>query len=95
MNIEDLEIELKDYEVSFLGLTENTAQEVAEILAKYKAQVLVTGPVKQIEIAYPIKKHKTAFLDHCIESHPCCSIPLSIHLKRSKYSYRGLVSRCI
>lgn len=60
MKIEELEQEFKDYEVSFLGLTENTVQEVADVLAKYKAQVLVAGPVKQIELAYTIKKHKTA-----------------------------------
>ena len=64
MNIEDLEKELKDYEVSFLGLTETTAQEVADILAKYKAQISTNGPVKQIEIAYPIKKHKTGFFSY-------------------------------
>lgn len=61
MEIKELEQEFKDYEMSFLGLTENTAQEVADILAEYKARVLVAGPAKQIELAYSIKKHKTAF----------------------------------
>ncbi|MEK7115132.1 MAG: 30S ribosomal protein S6 [Patescibacteria group bacterium] len=92
MNIEDLEIELKDYEVSFLGLTENTAQEVADILAKYKARVLVAGPVKQIELAYTIKKHKTAFFAYFqFQSLPEAIKPLSDELSMKTDISRFLV----
>ncbi len=92
MEIKELEQEFKDYEVSFLGLTENTAQEVAEILAKYQAQVLVTGPVKEMTLAYTIKKHKTAFFSYFqLQALPSIVKPLSDELLMKTNILRFLV----
>mgnify|MGYP001604435900 CR=1 FL=1 len=92
MKIEDLEQEFKDYEVAFLGTEEKMTQEVADILVKYKAQVLVSGPVKEMTIAYPIKKHKTALFSYFqFQALPEIIKPLSDELSMKSNVLRFLV----
>lgn len=62
MDTQDLDREFKEYEVTFLGLDEAACREVGGVLADLGWQVLNTGALRQVELSYPIKKHKMAVL---------------------------------
>lgn len=51
----------KLYEVSFLAKSENGAAVMVGHLTQFGAEILSEGNVRKIQLAYPIKKHESAF----------------------------------
>ena len=58
------EINLKTYEISFLLEDESGADFIYENLNKYKAQILEHKDPLKINLAYTVKKQKTAFFGY-------------------------------
>jgi ribosomal protein S6 len=58
------EINLKTYEISFLLEDESGADFIYENLNKYKAQILEHKDPVRINLAYPVKKQKSAFFGY-------------------------------
>ena len=58
------EINLKTYEISFLLEDESGADFIYENLNKYKAQILEHKDPIRINLAYPVKKQKSAFFGY-------------------------------
>lgn len=89
MDTQDLEKEYKEYEVTFLGLDEAACQEVGGVLSSLGMQVLTTGALRQVELAYPIKKHKTAVLAH----YQFQALPEKIKELKDQLSFKANVLR--
>ncbi len=51
----------KEYELSFVLADETGVSEVDQVLARYGAEVSFRSPVTLIRLAYPIKKHESAY----------------------------------
>jgi len=60
------EINLKTYEISFLLEDESGADFIYENLNKYKAQILDHKDPTRINLAYPVKKQKSAFFGYVV-----------------------------
>jgi len=57
-----MEIEKKTYEISFMARTEEDATVPAKYLKQAGADILSEQQVEQVNLAYPIKKHNSAYL---------------------------------
>lgn len=57
----DTDLEKKEYEIAFLLDSAEAESEITKLLAKIKAEVTTAKPVSEISLAYPIKKHASAF----------------------------------
>ena len=57
----DTDLEKKEYEIAFLLDSAEAEAEITKLLAKIKAEVTTAKPVSEISLAYPIKKHASAF----------------------------------
>ncbi|MCR4260971.1 MAG: 30S ribosomal protein S6 [Candidatus Colwellbacteria bacterium] len=57
-----METEKKTYEISFLARTEEGAGTVLKHLNQVGADITNTQQIEQINLAYPIKKHNSAYL---------------------------------
>jgi len=66
---------LKDYEVSFLVGSDADAEVVMKHLSAHKAKVSSTGPINQVNLAYPIKKHDKAYFGYVRVSMPAAEVP--------------------
>lgn len=64
METKELEQEYRDYEISFLGLTETISQTVADVLIKLNMEILSNSSVRKMTLSYPIKKHLTGFFGY-------------------------------
>ena len=64
MDSQELEKEFKEYELSLLALSEQSAQDVGDVLDKMGLKVLANGQVRSMNLAYPMKKHKSAFFTY-------------------------------
>jgi len=53
--------EKKNYELSFLVKDENDAREVLKLLAQHEAEVRGEGPLRKLNLAYPIKHVPQAY----------------------------------
>lgn len=51
----------KEYEISFLLTSSEAEKSIDEVLTKNLAEVFNRKPVVEIPLAYPIKKHSTAY----------------------------------
>jgi ribosomal protein S6 len=58
------EINLKTYEISFLLEDETGVDFIYEALNKYKAKILEHKDPAKINLAYPVKKQKSAFFGY-------------------------------
>src|SRR3989344_3314276 len=58
---EDLELDQKGYEVSFLVLEEGGAAEVEKLLAANNAEITLKGPCALTKLAYKMKKHESVY----------------------------------
>ena len=62
MNTEEIDREIKrDYELAFLLNTEDAFGVVLKILKEHGITPVYQSQVNQIKLAYPIKKHESAF----------------------------------
>lgn len=61
MEEQELEQEVRDYEVGFLGLAESAAEEIKNFLEGEGARIVSVNKINSITLAYPIGKHRTAF----------------------------------
>jgi len=59
--IENEPVEKKNYELSFLVKDENDAQEVLKLLAQHEAEICGEGPLRRLNLAYPIKRVSQAY----------------------------------
>jgi ribosomal protein S6 len=50
----------KDYEIAFLLTSAEAANSLADILSQQEAEITHKSPVAEVNLAYPIKKHKSA-----------------------------------
>jgi ribosomal protein S6 len=65
--IETLQLEgQREYEVSFWLTSEEAISEILDILASAKMLISVKAPLTSLKLAYPIKKHTSAFFGSCI-----------------------------
>jgi len=63
------ELELKDkkeYEMSFVLASEDGATDVLSALTAIGAEVVTKSSLNSIKLAYPIKKHESAYFGFCI-----------------------------
>ena len=58
------EVELKDYEISFLLAQENGAEDVLKLLKREGAEIIFEGQLKKITLAYKIKKQSEAYFGY-------------------------------
>ncbi len=56
----------KEYEVSFWLTSEEDISEIGNILASANTTIISKTPLASIKLAYPIKKHNSAFFGSCI-----------------------------
>ncbi|TSC88786.1 MAG: 30S ribosomal protein S6 [Parcubacteria group bacterium Gr01-1014_3] len=57
----DTDLEKKEYEIAFLLDSAEAEAEITNLLAKIKAEVTTAKPISEISLAYPIKKHTSAY----------------------------------
>ena len=55
----------KEYEISYLLTAPEAEQEVISTLKQNGAEISVQKPVASITLAYPIKRHATAYFGFC------------------------------
>lgn len=55
------EIDVREYELAFLLNTEEAVKAVEGVLTSSGAEIVSIGPLRTINLAYPIKKQETAF----------------------------------
>jgi len=53
--------EKKDYELSFLAKEGNGAQEILKLLAQHQAEIRAEGPLRKLNLAYPINHTPHAY----------------------------------
>ena len=58
------EVELKDYEISFLLGQEKDVEDVLKLLKREEAQIIFEGTLKKIPLAYKIKKQSEAYFGY-------------------------------
>lgn len=58
------EVELKDYEISFLLGQEKDAEDVLKLLKREEAEIIFEGTLKKIPLAYKIKKQNEAYFGY-------------------------------
>lgn len=58
------EVELKDYEISFLLGQEKDVEDVLGLLKREGAEIIFEGTLKKIPLAYKIKKQSEAYFGH-------------------------------
>ncbi|MDE2001574.1 MAG: 30S ribosomal protein S6 [Patescibacteria group bacterium] len=58
------ETNTKEYEISFVVKTQDGASAVEGLLGQHRMNVLFKSPVTETRLAYPIKKHATAFFGY-------------------------------
>ena len=58
------EVELKDYEISFLLRQEKEAEDVLKLLKREGAEIISEGTLKKIPLAYKIKKQSEAYFGY-------------------------------
>jgi len=56
--------ETKKYEIGFLLTSEDAQEKVVAILKKWKAEIIKTGQLARIKLAYQIKKETSAFFNY-------------------------------
>ncbi len=57
----DTDLEKKEYEIAFLLDSAEAEAEITKLLVKIKAEITTTKQLSEISLAYPIKKHLSAF----------------------------------
>jgi ribosomal protein S6 len=58
------DIDQKDYELAFLVKEEEDSREVLKLISQHKMGIRSDGPIKKIDLAYPIKHHRQAFFGY-------------------------------
>lgn len=58
------EVELKDYEISFLLGQEKDVEDVLKLLKSEEAEIIFEGTLKKISLAYKIKKQSEAYFGY-------------------------------
>lgn len=61
MEQETTEILTGTYEIAFLIAAPEAGEKVRSTLLRYQANITFQGAVNQVRLAYPIKKHESAF----------------------------------
>lgn len=54
----------KFYEIAFLIKNPEEEKTVADLINQYKGKVFQKSPLKEVKLAYPIKKHTTAYFGY-------------------------------
>lgn len=57
----DNEIQKRDYEISFLLLQENALAIIEQVIAAHGGEIFYKQPVSQIRLMYPINKQQSAY----------------------------------
>ena len=58
------EVELKDYEISFLLGQEKDVEDVLKLLKREEAEIIFEGTLKKIPLAYKIKKQSEVYFGY-------------------------------
>ena len=58
------EVELKDYEISFLLGQEKDVEDVLKLLKREEAEIIFEGTLRKIPLAYKIKKQSEAYFGY-------------------------------
>lgn len=61
MDLEQAEQEFRDYEIGFIGVSEEVGPAVTEILKRLAVEILLASSVRPLTFAYPIKKNQSGF----------------------------------
>ena len=83
---------VKNYEIGFLVVNEEDAQDILKSLEAHKAQILKDGKTRKVRLAYPIKKETAAFFGYIQFALESASVkPLSEKLKLNRKVLRYFI----
>lgn len=56
----------KQYEIAYMLAGEDAAKEIRDTLANYKCEILHSGNLMAMKLAYPLKKHTSGFFGYTV-----------------------------
>ncbi len=82
----------KEYELSYLAPTEEASIEVEKAIAAIGGEVATKGPLQNMRLAYPIKKHASAYFGfYYVKALPDAVVKLHDMLRVNKGILRHLI----
>ncbi|MBI4993436.1 30S ribosomal protein S6 [Candidatus Wolfebacteria bacterium] len=87
-----MEKDLKKYEIGFLAYSEEARNNIVELLKVNSAEIINDGGFSKIKLAYPVKKHTSAFFGYIqFSSLPSAVVNLKDSLKLNSQILRFMI----